>query len=293
MRWLIWIIMVVIIADVSGRLFVLQDDTRFNLVKSDTSSSRRLLVYLPGILADGVQSSLTIVDTWKQYGDVLLVSYDGTRFKRVDAIADVTRWINNNTENYDEIVFIGSSMGGLLSYDIEPNLQPTDDDIKFVIIASPPGRSYFKSPNDKTSAGMWAWWAGPISNWTTGKAFLKVLFQKPKDENVEPEVNRNELDKRVKEAQASPFSVYSDQIRYMIGHEPMIEGALQDRQGVYIRCSRDDIVASNAYEPWNMVFGGELALVESDTTHAGYNEMPEAFKADFEKAFALIGVTKD
>lgn len=295
MRFIIWIIVAMVLADVSGRLIVLRSHTRFDFVESTNDNTRKLLVYLPGILADGVQSSLLMVDGWRQYGDVLLVSYDGTRYESPKAARAVERRIRQLVSDYgyDTVVYIGSSMGGPLAYDIEMLPGNVAERTKFVLLAAPTGRRYFASPADKASLVPAAWFAGPISNLTTGKLVLNGIFQEPKEDNIEDGVDRDELKQRVKEAKASPFSVYADQIRYMIGHDELIPGSLAGIDGVYIRCGRDDIVAPEAYEPWKAAFGGELPLIESDTTHVGYNEMPEAFNEDFERAFGLIGLSKE
>jgi dienelactone hydrolase len=290
-RWLIWIIVAVIMADALLRLTVLKDDTRFDFVKSDKSGSRTLLVYLPGILADGKQSSLLMVDTWKQYGDVLLVSYDGKRFKPDNITRDIDRWVAIRGDRYREVVFIGSSLGGLLAYDTAPKLEEDGLRVKYALVAAPTGYGDLKGAG-RLSPFMYLWWGGPISNATTGKLFLKGLFQEPKDDNIEPEVDRDELKQRVEEAKASPFSVYGDQIRYVLGHGKPASSTLTGVEGVYIRCGRDELVADKAYDSWKSAFGGSLPLIESDTTHVGYNEMPTTFAGDFERALESLGLSK-
>lgn len=269
----------------------MKDTTSFKLVDaSNKSNSRTLLVYVPGILANGTQSSLLVIDNWRRYGDVLIVSCDGGRFKPDESVADIKAWLLKHADNYDTVVFIGVSKGGLVSYDTALELGDQFQDVRFVIEASPSDTEYFKSPADKASIVPRLWFAGPVSNLTTGKLFLKLLFQKPKAKNVEAGVNTDELKQRVKEAQASKISVYTDEIRYMNNHG-LVSGSLSGHKGVYILNKRDDIVSPEAYEPWNSAFGGSLLLLESDTTHAGFNEMPEAFNQDFDAAFEMIGLS--
>ena len=294
MRFIIWIIVAVIMADALLRLTILKDNTRFDFVKSDKSGSRTLLVYLPGILADGKQSSLLMVDTWKQYGDVLLVSYDGKRFKPDNITRDIDRWVAKNGADYREVVFIGSSLGGLLAYDAAPKLEDDGLLVRYVFVAAPTGYGDLKGAG-KASPAMYLWWGGPISNATTGKWLLKGLFQEPKDDNIEPEVHRDELKQRVEEAKNSPFSVYGDQIRYVLGHGKPARDTLVGVKAVYIRCDRDELVADDAYDSWSSAFGDSrnLPLIESDTTHVGYNEMPTTFRKDFVRAFESLGLPKD
>ncbi|MES2876458.1 MAG: hypothetical protein V4678_03220 [Patescibacteria group bacterium] len=290
---MLWIIVAVIAIDAVLRLIVLKSDTRFDFRKSDTSNSNTLLVYLPGILADGVQSSLLMVPTWQQYGDVLLVSYDGKRFKPQSISQDVAEWIKNR-KRYDKVVFIGSSLGGLLAYDTEARLTiggVHDIDVDFLLLAAPTEWGDLKGPG-KVSPLMYLWWAGPISNATTGKLFLKALFQKPKDDNIEDGVDRKELEQRVREAQSTPFSVYADQIRYVLGHGRPPEGSLIGIDAVFVSFERDEIVAEQAHRSWKPAFGGTLPLIKSDMTHVGYNEMPKASIRSFELAFAELDLKK-
>lgn len=289
------IVLVLGVVDVIGRVQVLSGSTQFKLSEaSSRKDARTLLVYLPGILADGDKSSLLVRPTWQQYGDVASVTYAGSRFDGNETARVIANQLERQTK-YDTVVFIGSSLGGLVAYDTLRQLKGRMPGVAFklVLVAAPTGRQDFKPPNNILSLAMWTWWAGPLSNLTTGKLFLQLLFQKPKDENIEPGVDRAELAQRVKEAQNTPFSVYADQIRYMIGHEPLEPAVLDGVEAVYIRCRRDDIVASQAYDAWNKVFGGQLKLIESDTTHVGYNEMPKAFQRDFTSAFEQVGLERD
>ena len=271
----------------------LENVTTTKLIKSTMSGSRRLLVYYPGILHDGTTSSIKMQPLWRRYGDVLIVSYDGERFTSDQVVRTVTKEVTDlvGEKGYNEVVFIGSSLGGLLSNDSLGKIKHLSVKIKWVLLAAPKGANDLTLPNNIASRFMWLWWAGPLGNDSLGKFFLDKMFQEPKADNIETGVDKTELAQRVMEAKAMPFSLYSDQVRYVIGHgslDPDVLRRVDD--AVYVICTRDELVNEATYKDWNNLFGGQLRLVRSDTTHVGYNEMPNAFESTFEEAFEKIGV---
>ena len=245
MRWVLWILLCTIVVfgplDALGRLLVLKDKTRLDFSQSYyTSNSRVLFVYYPGILADGVTSSAKISPVWQEHGDVLHVSYSGGRFSPKRVVKTVAGWINDHQGDYDTVVFIGSSMGGLLSYDTVPLIENKIADIRFILADAPTKRSDFQAPLDKISLATWGWWAGPINNLTVGKLYFKATFRGPAEKNIEPGVDRDELARRVEEAKSFPISINNDWIRYIIGHDTLTPASLQGYEAVYIRSTRDD-----------------------------------------------------
>lgn len=296
LKWVLVVLLALLMLlpiDALGRALFLRDKTRLDFIEySKTEDSRVLFVYYPGILADGVKSSLKVSPVWAQSGDVLQVSYDGTKFSPNKVTKKVANWIGDHKGDYDTVVFIGSSMGGLLSYDTVPLIENQVADVRFILVDAPTKRSDFQAPLDKLSLGTWAWWAGPISNLLISKLYFKATFRGPAEENIEQEVDREELALRVKEAQSFPISTHNDWIRYIIGHEPLITGSLKGYPAIYLRSTRDhDTVRPEAYDVWAQAFGGELARMEVDSTHVGYNERPETWQVAFMEAIKRIGIS--
>lgn len=230
-------------------------------------------------------SSREVVGEWRQYGDVLLISYDGHRFEPMQIVSDVARDIERHvdSEGYSRVVFIGSSMGGLMSYDTYQLLENRRYGVEYSIIAidAPTKRLDLQSPLDMISLGSRVWWAGAISN-LFSKLYFNATFVAPKDENIEDSVDRERLAETVKSAKSYQLSWAMDQNRFIIGHGGLEPGSLVGVEVLYVRSTRDnDTVRPRAFESWKRAAGGSLGLVKVDSTHVGYNERPEAWRQVF------------
>ena len=297
MRWALYILLGILMLgmfDAAGRLIVLKGGASFEFVRSATSNSRVLFVYDPGILHDGVTSSLTQVPVWKEDGDVLLVSYTGKRFDGKAVARATGRELRYyvDYEGYDTVVFIGSSMGGLVSYDTYLFVADMPVEFKFILIDAPTKRSDFQAPLDKICLIGAAHFAGPISN-LASKLYFNATFRAPAEENIEPGVDRDELAKRVEEAKSFPLSMHNDWIRYIIGHAPVAEDSLYGLDVVYMRSLRDtDTVRLEAFDAWDAAAGGSAKLVEVDSTHVGYYERPQTWNGAFRRATGLLNLDR-
>lgn len=289
LRWVLFVVLLLGFADVTGRYLLLTSRTRFDLVRADDmSNGNTLFVYFPGILADGVTSSQELVPTWRRHGDVLLVSYEGRRFKGDKIVADTAREVYHLVADnyYENVVFLGSSMGGLLSYDTIQALEATDlkrePKFKLVLMDAPTKRSELQSPLDKIALGSWLWWAGPISN-LISKPYFALTFVGPNEENIEPEVDRSKLDAAVAESKSFKLSWAMDQNRFIIGHSPVERDALKDVDVVYVRSTRDnDTVRPEAFDTWALAAGRRnITRIEVDSTHVGFNERPDVWRKAF------------
>lgn len=283
----------VLVMDAIGRLF-LKDKTEYEIVDSESSipDRRYLFVYYPGILADGRSSSSELIGTWDDYGSAMLVSYKGERFIAGNTVETVVSGINFHADEYDEVVFIGSSMGGLLSYDTASALldEGTSLDMSFVLVDAPTKRADLQSPLDKLSL-LATFTGGPITN-LFSRPYFDATFVAPKEDNIEPNVNRDQLARKVDEAKSFPLSTNNDWVRYILGHGEMEQDRFKGFKAVYVRSTRDhDTVRPEAFDSWQQVFGDELKYVEVDSTHVGYNERPETWRQAFPAIFNEIGVS--
>lgn len=277
------LLVAVLLVDAATRQ-LLTGRTRIDFVSSATAKSSTLFVYYPGILADGVMSSREVIGEWQQYGDVLLVGYDGRRFEPKRIVSDVARDIERrvDSEGYSRVVFIGSSMGGLLSYDTYQMLEKhVRANFSIVALDAPTKRSDLQSPLDTMALGSRAWWAGAISN-VFSKLYFNATFVKPKEENIEDGVDRERLAETVESAKSHQLSWAMDQNRYIIDHGGLKPGSLKGVNVLYVRSARDtDTVRPQAFNSWNVAAGNKAGRVEVDSTHVGYNERPETWRRAF------------
>lgn len=256
---------------------------------STRSAQRTLIVYLPGILAGARRSSQDINDIWLEEGDMLHVEYRGKRFRAKRVVSAVAGYIITNGRRYERIVFIGSSMGSLLAYDIVQRLnRGTRAKVAFVAIDAPTSARDFQSPLDKTSHFMRILPFGPIWN-LLSRPVMKLLMVPPKDENVEPGVNRTDLDRRFQQMWDYPLSFYRDQILYMISHKKLVSGSLDGiKRFVYVRSKRDtDTVRQEAIHSWYRA-RQRITYIEADSTHVGFAERPQTWRKTFRQVFKAL-----
>lgn len=251
-----------------------------------------LLVYLPGILAGAKSSSEGLRSHWLQHGDVLLVEYRGQRFRAEEVVERVAENVNLRGIFYDRIVFIGSSMGGLLAHDVVLELGPSAREKSTIVaIDAPTSAADFQSPLDKTSQLMRVLPFGPISNLVSGPV-MSFLAVPPKERNIEIDVDRKELARRFKEMTSYPLSFYRDQVLYIISHgrlEPRSLSGLQ--MMIYVRSTRDnDTVRIDAYRAWWNAYGQKPVRLRIDSPHVAYAERPRTWNDAFKAVFRELGI---
>lgn len=268
----------------------LEPRVRVEFEESTGPETRTLIVYLPGILASARGSAGDLLDDWREYGDVLLVEYGDDRFvadKVVEAtVAAITSRLQEKT--YTQIVFLGSSMGGMLVYDVTMRLGVALDliddpfslpQIDLVVLDAPTSARDFVSPNDKLAGVFQVLYPGPIMNQLN---LVAEMFVPPKEDNVEPGVDREELVRRVSEGSSFRFSFYADEVRYLMNHGPLSPGLDGLVHSVtYVQCVRDNVtIRPEASDAWFWAFM-DTRVVQVDSTHVGFAERPHTWEIAF------------
>lgn len=277
LMWVLVGVVVLMAFDILGRL-VLHGEPSYTH-RLNGKNTGNLFVYFPGILSDGVESSESLVEAWLGRGDVLIVSYHGKRFIPNVIVANTIAWLLKSGQHYTKVVFIGASMGGLLAYDTYGALgnELTPYTSEFILIDAPTSRGDLQSPLDIISLGSKIWWAGPISN-LFSSLYFRLTFVKPKEENIEPGVDREKLAKHVALCMSFPLSWSMDQTRFIISHPPVTERSLAGVHVIYVRSTRDnDTVRQEAYDKWNAACRHKAVEVQVDSTHVGFSERPSTW----------------
>lgn len=252
-----------------------------------TSKSSTLIVYLPGILASAKNSSVDLIGIWRHYGDVYLVEYGDNRFSGSVIVRLVSNQIirrQRAAQPYRRIVFIGSSMGGLLAYDVIRSLRKSlmVTPIELIALDAPTGAADFQPPNNLVAPILRLLPFGPIWNKLN---LVSKMFVPPKEVNIEPGVNRAELARRVGEGKNYRLSFWRDELCYIMGHGALRPGSLvgQVYRLTYVRSIRDnDTVRATAYNAWAATTP-IATRVEVDSTHVGFAERPKTWQQAFRK----------
>jgi hypothetical protein len=219
-----------------------------------------LIVYLPGTTAGARESSESLLRTWLQYGDVLLVEYGDGRFfgdevvaKTIDAIR-----VAESGRHYDRLIFVGSSMGGLLSIDAVDNYTG-DLPVSLVVVDAP--------TSSEDLVGLFG--AAPA---------LRALPFGPIWNGVDVD--------------GTPYdtSFWRDQITYVVEHgvpeRDSLDGKIENL--IFLRCTRDNqFVRASAADRWVSAFSGAV-VVDVDSGHVDYHGEPELWNRVFNDAFTEL-----
>ncbi len=260
------------------------------------SNQKNLIVYFPGILADAKGSAIDFIyDIWLKAGDVMLVEYGKDKFDAQKTTRQVFFELKNKGylgDPLQTITFIGSSMGGLLSYDVleKVKLSRTSSEdfraIDLILMDAPTCSQDFQPPNDKFAPILAKMPFGPIADRVFGFV-IPMMFVGPKEENIEPGVDRKVLKARVDEAKSYRLSFWKDEIHYMVNHGVPDDKSLARyvNKVTYVRSTRDhDTVRPEAFKKWEYIFP-QAEFKEIDSTHVGFAERPETWKACFRELF--------
>lgn len=254
-----------------------------------------LVVYLPGILAGTRASSVDLIEIWRQCAEnIILVEYGDDRFdgravakKTFEAIQYLLS-VNRADHPYKRVIFIGSSMGGLLAFDVIQHIKKYDIRVKkeLILLDAPTSLADFQPPNDKIAPLLRFLPFGPIWNRLN---LVAKMFVPPKEENIENGVDRAELARRVNEGKSFRASFWRDELMYMMDHGIPAKSSLKglvDRL-VYVRSRRDnDTVRQEAYYKWEATTN-IAKWFKVDSTHVGFTERPKTWQQAFKK---LLGV---
>ncbi|MBC7943464.1 alpha/beta fold hydrolase [Candidatus Saccharibacteria bacterium] len=286
------IVLLIVLSFVVDAALRLRMDTDVSVsTERGSADNGTLIVYLPGILAGGRASSVGFIDIWRRNSDlVLLVEYGDERFDGefcAKVVADAIQRQNAVTP-FRRIVFIGSSMGGLLAYDVirqlDVNTGSLEDTVSIELIAldAPTSRTDFQPPNHLVAPVLRVLPFGPIWNRLN---LIEKMFVPPKEENIEVGVDRAELARRVDEGKNYRISFWRDELVYIMTHGAPKYNALEGRVDrlVYVRSTRDnDTVRPEAYNAWAATTSVATRM-EVDSTHVGFAERPKTWRQAFEK----------
>lgn len=266
-------------------------------VLAPDGASTTMVVYLPGILASSTMMPERLIKVFAEFGEVWGVNYLSPRFRSERIVNVVTRWLVaccQKDRRINRIIFVGSSMGGLLAYDIHKGLaaNPLMKNVRFGLmpIDAPTGAEDLQSPLDRL-APLVRWLPfGPIWNNLSGP-FMKLLFIPPKEGEIDPDVDRDWLAQQVEGARSFPLSFWRDQIMYILNHGAPEPDSIGSRL-VYIRSTEDnDTVRPEAVLKWfeaSDSWRKRSQCLAEDAKHAAYAQNPGAYEKVLPEAFWFL-----
>jgi hypothetical protein len=225
-----------------------------------------LIVYLPGMIAS-VSQHEALLPTLREHGDVLCISYEGGRFSAPEVvnklIGDIYGYIviKQSYDPYRKIIFVGSSMGGLLAYDTIRQLSQSPiwvsiPPIELVLLDSPSTGHSLKHSLAASVLGVLPF--GPIFN--------RLL--------------------RFETLRKYSISFWRDQLAYMLRHDDIEGGSLNDlvKLLTYIQCVCDNrVVRPSAFYKW-MMTTKSVRLLPVKAGHVRFGECLPDWQTVIEKA---------
>lgn len=263
------------------------------------TQNNTLIVYLPGILASADMLSARIKFVLAEYGDVWGVNYTSPRFRPERVTKEAASWILKRCKEDGSVynlVFVGSSMGGLLSLDVMRLLKSHSSmqriNTRLMLVDAPTGRSDLQWPFNLTAPLVRLFPAGPLWNRLSGP-IMKLLFIPPKEGEIDPDVNPRWLASQVDGARSFPLSFWRDEIMYIIARGALKADSI-DCPIVYIRSTEDtDTVRSSASGKWFVAASSRFPVAIFSATgakHAAYAQNPSKYEEVFPKAFKSLGL---
>lgn len=266
LRWagiFLLIILVVTLLDTAARVSLNGDVTVQQLSNNESDT---LIVYEPGLLADGEWSARQLTDTWRDFGDVWLVNPTGDRFEYEQQAQEVAADLEADT--HKRVVFIGSSLGAHSALDVMSLLSKDKlarTTFSLLAVCSPgKGANDIKQPLKFVSNAAVVFRLGPVTNATWGKLYTRMITGK--------------------QPRTFAMTYYIDQVNYVRSRPAPDQDLLAQFDVIYLQATNDELVSSSAATAWTTPEN----VREVNSKHVAYDADPEEWNAAFEAALSEL-----
>lgn len=253
------------------------------------NSNGRLIVHLPGILADGHTSCKPVLETWLRHGDVATIAYGGERFCARSFVRIAASRLNEIVMNYQEVVLVGSSLGGMLALDLRKELHCEHASV--IIVDAPSGAADMLGGGN---IGAPLLRLLPFAQWSNRLLgpMMQTMLVPPKDENIEESLNKEELKQQaLADMSRWPLSIWRDQLAYMAARPRLNSRDFVDFESVvYLSCDRNNETVKQpaAADAYRRAAGASFRKVSVDSTHCGYVERPTVWSRVFDQELSVL-----
>jgi pimeloyl-ACP methyl ester carboxylesterase len=253
--------------------------------------SKRAIVFFTGVQSSAEAHSAQVRQLWQRYGQVVIVEYPRDTFYADETVQKTFDYLVDH--QYDEVVLIGASMGGLLALDLINLNRKRSHPFKVVGVIACDAPLTPDDLRQKSMANMTKFWhAGWISNSLTS-LFWKFGF-KP-NRQVEPDVDMAILNRHQDISGSWQLSSYAAQVRYLVSYPPVESGQYTEIPLAILRATQDQDILDSHIARWLVAFDVPVSWIEKlvyrvESTHVGFNEFPEAWRQGFTHAFDQLGV---
>jgi hypothetical protein len=268
--------------DAGTRVFLSGEPSVIHASKSAGQFDRSVF-YVGGASSSTVAQSAGLVPMLSQEGEDVYVLENAPDLFNADKVIDL---IIRTIKDYDEVIFIAGSMGGLIVYDTIAKLRAADDDRHFgvLLIDSPTGWDDVIGVSTELKILSIL----PLG-WTTNQWFPST-FDRNAPAVIDNDANRNLLENLWVSYETWNASSSSDQGRYVLYHDPMIK--LEDVSWYFIQSGADTFVGKTAYDNWVLAQGPMLKTEIKDSAHLALLNRPTLYNKAIRTAIDHVGIPR-
>jgi hypothetical protein len=255
--------------DAASRLTLSDEPTVQSYKGTGTKTSR--IVYLGGAGSrPSAQAAGMLATLQAEAKNVDVIEFAAGKFSE-DKIID---FVTQRIENDEHVVFVGASLGGLLSYDTIKHLRDSGDTRKFgVVLIDAPAVS-----GDVVGIP----WVLKQLSWIPLGGITNLWFHPPFDRNapatIDPDADRQKLEALWQSYETWETSCWVDQGDYVFSHDSLVR--LTDVTWYFIRSGADDFVGENARSHWQNAEGPMEGGTVPEGKHIAFLNRPSVYNAE-------------
>lgn len=261
----------------------------YDITRVRQKGAKVLTVASHGFLAETDRQAKAVLPVFDAYGDSLLGQARGNQYHPEHAAPRIAETVEHRSKiyGYDDAMFVGISMGGLLMHRVMTLLQEnrTFEDLSMdpsaVMVDAPTGLQDLVGPMRMFARG--------ISPFPPG-AGANALYATIPHPGIIPNTSPNPVvQESVRRSNNVPFSMLRDQARSIANADTPVPGSLAflKRMNIWVSSEGDDIVdPDTSTETWRRAISdaSRTEVVPVKMPHAGLEVQPMIAQA----AMALI-----
>ncbi|HWT39862.1 MAG TPA: hypothetical protein VN081_01120 [Dongiaceae bacterium] len=288
-----------------GRWLLGRFSTTFRVTQQsgDAPESKRLLVYLPGILFDGDESVAEVKGAMMEsVANGLFVSYGFWRFLSRKVILGTAAVIGHapgegSRQQHTSIVLVGASFGGRLAADVVLELQTrygwNASAITVVMVDTPCENNSFQQPGLTVSLIVRRLFFGPLVS-SIAAPLVKRTMVPPYDVDIEAGLDFASVKRKAVDRMAKfRLSSVADQQRYLADNSIQWTLGLTGIDVVYLWCDHNNITvvqpaAMRKVELFTKGKVNHFAWRVVPSPHCGFGQLPTLWQSAFREVLSGV-----
>lgn len=254
-------------------------------IRRFSTNSQTAIVFFTGAQSSGIAHSAPLRDLWSRHGDVIVVEYNRRRFDARATVHDTHQLLTDG--GYRRVIIIGASMGGLLATDLIDLDRVKGRELAFAVLLQDTPQDIEDLYHKNRTEIFNVWRPGPVNNLFMTDPFWHYGFNPPPPYMLGSGVDKAQLRAQYSASSSYPLSGWAGQVNYVRSHRGFDRNQYLGVPLVVMQSQNDNVVKPNAHK-WQYVFGGGTVVNVPQTTHIGFVEYPDRWRAAFQDGFAAL-----